>query len=285
MATIDLGKIKLVWRGTYDGATAYTVDDVVQHTDSGLTSSFICTTASTGNAPSTSGTVHGSWSYLAKGAAGSVLTTQGDILFHDGSGDQRLAKGTASQQLRINSGATAPEWFTASGGGILQIKQFTWDDIVSLSSTTYAQVSANFKCSITPTDANSKFLLQATLHSSGADHDGANDYNWFDSQVGTAAADVLFAVSTEGTSRRQGFQTGAMAFANDTDADNFNMWQTTLYNMYTPSTQNTNAREFSIAYKTNGYTNNFNAGQSNGTICFETVSSITIMEVASSIYS
>ena len=81
MATIDLGKIKLVWRGTYDGATAYTVDDVVQHTDSGLTSSFICTTASTGNAPSTSGTVHGSWAYLAKGAAAftSPLTTQGDV--------------------------------------------------------------------------------------------------------------------------------------------------------------------------------------------------------------
>ena len=54
MATIDLGKIKLVWRGTYAAGTAYTVDDVVQHTDSGLTSSFICTTASTGNAPSTS---------------------------------------------------------------------------------------------------------------------------------------------------------------------------------------------------------------------------------------
>ena len=115
MATIDLGKIKLVWRGTYAGGTAYTVDDVVQHTDSGLTSSFICTTASTGNAPSTGGTVHGSWAYLAKGAAGSVLTTQGDILYRDGSGDQRLAKGTASQVLTMNSGATAPEWAAAAG--------------------------------------------------------------------------------------------------------------------------------------------------------------------------
>ena len=114
MATIDLGKIKLVWRGTYAGGTAYTVDDVVQHTDSGLTSSFICTTASTGNAPSTGGTVHGSWAYLAKGAAGSVLTTQGDILFRDGSGDQRLAKGTGEQTLKMNSGATAPEWVTVT---------------------------------------------------------------------------------------------------------------------------------------------------------------------------
>ena len=282
MATLNLGRIKPVFRGAYAGGTAYVVDDIVTSGNE----TFICILASTGNA--TSNATY--WTKLAaKGVdgtdVGTTLTTQGDILYRDGSGLQRLAKGTAAQQLAMNSGATAPEWITASGGGILQIKQFTWDDIVSLSSTTYAQVSANFKCSITPTDANSKFLLQATLHSCGSDHDGSNDYNWFDSQVGTAAADVLFAVSTEGTSRRDGWQTGAMSFANDSDADNFSMWQTTLYNMYTPSTQNTNAREFSIAYKTNGYTNTFNAGQHNGTICWETVSSITIMEVASSIYS
>ena len=29
MSTIDLGKIKLVWRGAYNNATAYTPDDVV----------------------------------------------------------------------------------------------------------------------------------------------------------------------------------------------------------------------------------------------------------------
>ena len=118
MATIDLGKIKLVWRGTYSGSTAYTVDDVVQHTDT-ITSSFICTTASTGNAPSTGGSVHSSWAYLAKGGVagtdvGTTITTQGDLLYRDGSGLQRLAKGTAAQALLMNSGATAPEWGTIS---------------------------------------------------------------------------------------------------------------------------------------------------------------------------
>ena len=29
MATIDLGKIKLLWRGTYNNSTAYAVDDVL----------------------------------------------------------------------------------------------------------------------------------------------------------------------------------------------------------------------------------------------------------------
>lgn len=41
---------------------------------------------------------------------------QGDILYHNGTNITRLAKGTASQQLRMNAGATAPEWFTAGGG-------------------------------------------------------------------------------------------------------------------------------------------------------------------------
>ena len=111
MATIDLGKIKIVWRGTYAGGTAYTVDDAVEHTDSGITSSFICTTASTGNAPSTGGSVHSSWAYLAKGSAAfATLTTQGDILYRGASADARLAKGTAAQHLLLNAGATAPEW-------------------------------------------------------------------------------------------------------------------------------------------------------------------------------
>ena len=69
MATIDLGKIKLVWRGTYNNGTAYTVDDVVEYTDSGVLSSYICVANSTGNAPSSSGTAHASWNYLVKGAA------------------------------------------------------------------------------------------------------------------------------------------------------------------------------------------------------------------------
>ena len=167
MATIDLGKIKLVWRGTYSGSTAYTVDDVVQHTDSGLTSSFICTTASTGNAPSTGGSVHGSWAYLAKGAAGSVLTTQGDILYRDGSGDQRLAKGTAAQTLKMNSGATAPEWTTVAAPTNALIKTYSkqfrgGQSISGFSMATPSEV-ANYNISITPQSANSVFLIDVNL--------------------------------------------------------------------------------------------------------------------------
>tara|TARA_A100001201_G_scaffold130047_1_gene115649 strand:+ start:434 stop:1240 length:807 start_codon:yes stop_codon:yes gene_type:complete len=78
MATLDLGKIKQVWRGTYNNSTAYTVDDLVEYTDSGITSTYICVANSTGNAPSSSGTAHASWNYVAKGVADPIPTQSGN---------------------------------------------------------------------------------------------------------------------------------------------------------------------------------------------------------------
>ena len=43
-----------------------------------------------------------------------TLTTEGDVLYRDGSGQQRLAIGSAGEVLSVNSGATAPEWTTTS---------------------------------------------------------------------------------------------------------------------------------------------------------------------------
>ena len=51
----------------------------------------------------------------ADGTGSSPTTTQGDIIFHNGTNDVRLAKGTAGQVLKMNTGATAPEWGTAAG--------------------------------------------------------------------------------------------------------------------------------------------------------------------------
>ena len=41
-------------------------------------------------------------------------TSAGDTIYHNGTDNVRLAKGTAGQFYRMNSGATAPEWTTAS---------------------------------------------------------------------------------------------------------------------------------------------------------------------------
>ena len=87
MATVNLGKIKLKWRGTYASGTAYTPDDVVAYTDGSVTSSYICVTASTGNAPSSGGSAHSSWNFLAKGQNASPTTNQGDIIVRGASAD------------------------------------------------------------------------------------------------------------------------------------------------------------------------------------------------------
>jgi len=110
MATVNLGRIKPVFRGAYSGSTAYVIDDIV--TSGG--SSYICIQAHGAGTQAVTQTAY--WSVLASTGTdvGTTITTQGDILYRDGSGLQRLAKGTASQQLAMNSGATAPEWITAS---------------------------------------------------------------------------------------------------------------------------------------------------------------------------
>ena len=102
MATIDLGKIKFNWRGTYAGGTAYVPDDVVYYVDGSVGSSYMCVANTTGNAPSSGGTTHASWQYLAKGQATSPTTTQGDLIVRGASADERLAIGSAGQSLQVN---------------------------------------------------------------------------------------------------------------------------------------------------------------------------------------
>ena len=115
MATIDLGKIKLKWQGTYAGGTAYVPDDVVYYVDGSVGSSYICVANTTGNAPSSGGSVHGSWNYLAKGQNASPTTTQGDIIVRGASADGRLAIGAAGKFLKVNSGANGLEYGDSSG--------------------------------------------------------------------------------------------------------------------------------------------------------------------------
>ena len=112
MATIDLGKIKFVFRGTYNASTAYTPDDIVTFTDSGILSSYICTTATTGNNPSSGGTAHSSWAYLSKGSSaetGSSIATKlnGENIYTTGfigrdSNDAISFSNNSHMDLKIN---------------------------------------------------------------------------------------------------------------------------------------------------------------------------------------
>ena len=107
MATIDLGKIKLVWRGTYNNSTAYTVDDVVEYTDSNITSTYICVANSTGNAPSSSGTPHASWNYMAKGVVDPIPNQSGNAgKFLKTDGSSTLSWANAGKPFAMNTSQT-----------------------------------------------------------------------------------------------------------------------------------------------------------------------------------
>jgi len=111
MAIIDLGKVSITWRGTYAGGTAYTPKDAVVYNNA----SYICIANTTGNLPTD--TTY--WNVMAaKGVdgtdIGTTLTTQGDILYRDGSGLQRLAAGTSGQFLKTQGTGANPVWATNS---------------------------------------------------------------------------------------------------------------------------------------------------------------------------
>ena len=112
MATIDLGKIKLNWRGTWSSGTAYIVDDVVQYTDTGVTSSFVCVAASTGNVPSTGGTVNTTyWNLMAKGTDAVGMSFNATIV---GDGSTVTSIGSSQGYFIDTSSATATVQLPAS---------------------------------------------------------------------------------------------------------------------------------------------------------------------------
>ena len=135
MATIDIGKIKPVFKGTYDNSTAYVLDDIVYYNGS----SYVAKTSTTGNLP----TDTTKWNILAQGSGG----------IYDGT----LSLGTAGQQLRVNSGATALEFATITSGGILQVVQGTFDSTASTGSHN-TMVDTGLSVDITPASTSNKVL-------------------------------------------------------------------------------------------------------------------------------
>ena len=151
MATLNLGRIKPVFRGAYNNGTAYVVDDIV--TSGG--SSYICIQASTGNAVSNATY----WTLMAEGGdVASTLTTQGDILYRDGSGLQRLGAGTSGQALITGGTGANPSWGTITSGtySIHRIDSYGYATDVSGSygSDNYIDIAGGNTVNFTPTSTD-----------------------------------------------------------------------------------------------------------------------------------
>jgi hypothetical protein len=88
-------------------AASTSASGVVQLSDSTSTTSSVL--ASTPTATKSA------YDLAAAAIAKSVVTTAGDIIYRNATVPVRLGIGTAGQVLKVNSGATAPEWGSVSG--------------------------------------------------------------------------------------------------------------------------------------------------------------------------
>lgn len=98
MATVNLGRIKPVWKGTWNNSTQYLADDMVAYNND----TWIATTTSTNSAPADA---NSNWDLMARGvSAGGVGTTE-------------LADGAVTE-AKLAPGAAVPSQ-TGNGGKIL----------------------------------------------------------------------------------------------------------------------------------------------------------------------
>ena len=238
MATIDLGKIKQVFRGTYNNATAYVPDDLVVFTDTGITSTYICTTASTGNNPSSGGTAHANWAYVAKGVADPIPSQSGN----------------SGKFLKTDGSSLS----FAAAGGLLGTNQYHTFDQFSCnpSGTTWSSLRAAHKVDYTAKSTTSHFLLECFISVGMDAHDTMFTLNWWDSLKGASDGNELFGVGGAMGNRKRGtfaiFPAGAGVNSNWP-----NFWLSGEYSsvLYYPAVgqRSTSARSFYPVIRSNGY--------------------------------
>ena len=274
MATIDLGKIKQVFRGTYNNSTAYVPDDLVVFTDGTVTSTYICTTATTGNNPSSGGTAHGSWAYVAKGQASSPTTTRGDLIVRGASADERLAIGTAGQVLKVNGAANGFEFGT--GAKILQVVNSTKLDKTSFTSSGANYQSTGIQITITPIAASSKIIVIAACSVS------ANQGYRHAIRIERSINGGSFAVPTGFQGNQSGNQTRA-AMMTGNPSSNAHVSSLTLNHLDTPSYSVGNAiiyRVYGNAESNGPFYVNRSSGDGDDANYYSPMSAMTAIEVA-----
>jgi hypothetical protein len=120
------------------------------------------------------------WANLDTTGMTNPMTTTGDIVYSSpGSTPVRLGIGTANQQLRVNSGATAPEWFTPAAGGASALTYITSASPSAVSTisidncftSTYRNYLIVYNLVY---DTGGGYALQMRLRASGTDNTSSN---------------------------------------------------------------------------------------------------------------
>lgn len=268
MATINLGRVKPVFRGAYSGATAYVVDDIVTYQGS----TYICILASTGNLPTD--TTY--WTLMAEGGdVASTLTTQGDILYRDASGLARLAAGTSGQFLQTQGTGANPTWGDVTTS-ILQVKNVEKTDVQSWTGQSEVQVSS-FEVSLTPSSTSNKILVMGHLWTSSS-IDTVTGYTALKRKIGTGSYALVgnHSSSTGNTTDATG-HTGPFS-------GTWNLQSTVFQFLDNPTTTSQCTYSMFVRQENAAATGYINrTGRDNTVYHPRTTSAITIMEIASGV--
>ena len=155
----------------------------------------------------------------------------------------KFSTGGVERMSITNSGVTG-----AGGGKILQVQQGTTYSTNNYSSVDFQNTVVTVN--ITPTAADSKFLISAVIHYGTQDPDTATSFNFSDSLHASGTTHPIAPMSPDGTngaaSSRLPAYFGLGSFANLSAYDDFFIGQVTQQFLYTPAYQNTNQRAFTV---------------------------------------
>ncbi len=190
-----------------------------------------------------------------------LITTAGDLLYGTAADTvARLGIGTAGQVLKVNSGATAPEWatITAGGGKVLQVVTGTYSaGQVNTTSTSYSDTGITV--TITPSLTTSKVLVIATI-------------NGVEKNLGNASNAVKLEL-VRGTSTRISYMGDRIANTSSDVRNNCGSVNVTYLD--SPSTTSATTYKIRIASNVSGQTASFGASNTDDTI----MSTITVLEI------
>ena len=211
----------------------------------------------------TDGLASGSLPTVPVNKGGTNLTsfTAGDILYATGSTTlAKLPKGTASQTLKMNSGASAPEWATVaaatsdmvklatttvtSGVASVAFEHGTGD--IDFTSSTYAYHKVYFK-DVHMAGDNERIYFTVRLQSSGSYLTGGTDYREVRVQMsGSSRADLhndqssarIFGGGTDTGRTNYSTMQGELTLMNFSDTNNYSVVGHHTYLSHIDSTTN-----------------------------------------------
>ena len=135
-----------------------------------------------------------------------------------------------------------------SGGKILQVVQFTTHSTQNYSSADFQNTVVTVN--ITPTAADSKFLLKSVIHFGIQNPATATSFNFSDSLHASGTTHPLGPMSSDGTNGASGSRLPAFfghgSYEDAGDVDNYFIGCVYGELLYTPAYQNTNQRAFTV---------------------------------------